>query len=256
MFGKIAIKVSRRGFMKISIVIPVYNEVEYIKTLIGRVQSVPLENTTKEIVIIDDFSTDGTREFLLDLQRLQMESQHSPDPNVDTIKILFQEKNLGKGSALNRGFSLCTGDVVIIQDADLEYDPNEYPKLLQPIRNGFADVVYGSRFLGGPHRVLYYWHYLGNKFLTTVSNVFTNLNLSDMECCYKVISREVLEKIDIQQNRFGVEPELTAKLAKMNCSIYEIPISYFGRTYEEGKKIGWKDGINALYCILRYNLFS
>lgn len=234
--------------MKLTIIIPAYNEVLYIEEILERVQKVELENITKEIIIIDDYSTDGTRDFL--------ENISNQKKNQEEIKIHFQERNRGKGAAIRLGFGEATGDVILIQDADLEYDPNEYPKLIKPIQDGVADVVYGSRFLGGPHRVLYYWHYLGNKFLTTVSNIFTNLNLTDMECCYKLFRREIIENISTKQERFGIEPELTAKIAKLNCRLYEIPISYYGRTYAEGKKISWKDAINALYCIFRYNLLK
>lgn len=254
-----------RTTIKLSVVIPVFNEIPYIKEIIHRVQAVDIESVSKEIIIIDDYSSDGTREFLKSIVAKQTtqygksinDSQFSFDIDFDTsnIIIIFQEKNRGKGAALRRGFKEATGDVIIIQDADLEYDPNEYPKLIKLIQQGVADVVYGSRFLGGPHRVLYFWHYVGNKILTTLSNIFTNLNLSDIESCYKVFRREILDQISIKQNRFGVEPELTAKIAKIGCKIYEVPISYYGRTYEEGKKIGWKDGIKAIYVIIRYNLF-
>ena len=244
--------------MKLSVVMPVYNEMRFIEEILKRVQAVDLE---KEIIIIDDYSTDGTREFLQEL----MKAQQSVNParlgfsigvklRIDNIKIIFQEKNMGKGAALRRGFKEAQGDVVVIQDADLEYDPQDYHKLLEPIRRGEADVVYGSRFLGGPHRVLFFWHYLGNRFLTLLSNVFTNLSLTDMETCYKMFRQEVLNSIELEQNRFGFEPEVTAKVAKERWRIYEVPISYYGRTYEEGKKINWKDGIKAIWCILRYNL--
>jgi glycosyltransferase involved in cell wall biosynthesis len=213
---------------------------------------------------VDDCCTDGTREFLEDIVQTQANQNTKtfkpPEPgqefDIANIRILFHDKNQGKGAALRRGFKEATGDVVIVQDADLEYDPTEYSKMLEPIQKGIADVVYGSRFLGGPHRVLYFWHYVGNKFLTTLSNMFSNLNLTDMETCYKMFRREVLDGIEIKQNRFGFEPEFTAKVSKRGCRIYEVPISYFGRTYAEGKKIGWKDGMQALYCIIRYNLFS
>jgi glycosyltransferase involved in cell wall biosynthesis len=210
---------------------------------------------------VDDASTDGTRELLeklagaVEAGESQFALQADDDPlDVGNIRVFFQERNRGKGAALRRGFAEAAGDVVIIQDADLEYNPADYGKLLEPIRDNVADVVYGSRFLGGPHRVLYFHHYMGNTFLTLLSNALTNLNLTDMETGYKVFRREVLRRITIQQNRFGFEPEITAKVARMGCRIYEVPISYYGRTYAEGKKIGWKDGLQAVYCILRYNL--
>lgn len=228
--------------MKISVVIPVFNEVGTIKEIVARVQAVELE---KEIVIVDDYSTDGTREHLGEIDRAN-----------DNVKVLYHDHNQGKGAALRTGFEQVTGDVVIIQDADLEYDPREYPVLLEPILDGRADVVYGSRFLGGPHRVLFFWHYVGNKFLTLLSNMFTNLNLTDMETCYKVFKKEVLHELEIKSNRFGFEPEFTAKVAKKHFRIYETPISYSGRTYAEGKKIGWKDGVKAIWCILWFRFFD
>jgi len=250
--------------MKLSIVIPVYNEYQFIAEILKRVNIVNLGDIQKEIIIVDDCSTDGTRELLMDIFTMQKNSQFKEFElpgseeklSVDNIKILFQDKNQGKGAALRKGFMESTGDVVIIQDADLEYDPKEYPKLLQPICEGIADVVYGSRFLGGPRPVFYFWHYVGNRFLTTLSNMFTNLYLTDMETCYKVFRRKVIDNIEIKQNRFGFEPEITAKIAKQRWRVYEVPIAYYGRTYKEGKKISWKDGIRALWYIIKYNLFQ
>ena len=228
--------------MKLSIVIPCYNEAKTIRTLVERVRNSPYPD--KEIIIVDDCSRDGTRDVL----RTQIE------PLVD--KILYHEVNQGKGAALRTGFAAATGDAVIVQDADLEYDPDEYPKLMRPILDGKADVVFGSRFMGGEaHRVHFFWHMIGNKFLTLLSNMFTNLNLTDMETCYKVFRRDVLQRINIEENRFGFEPEITAKVSKLNVIIFEIGISYYGRSYAEGKKIGWRDGFRALWAILKYNLF-
>ncbi|MFA6224312.1 MAG: glycosyltransferase family 2 protein [Desulfomonilaceae bacterium] len=227
--------------MKYSIVIPCFNEFQTISKILLRVRESPLE--TKEIIVVDDFSTDGTRNLL----------KEPLAPLVD--RTIFHDKNLGKGTALRSGLAEVSGDIVIIQDADLEYDPQDYPKLVKPILEGKADVVYGSRFMGGDaHRVLYFWHDVGNRFLTLISNMFTNLNLTDMETCYKVFRREVIEQINIQEDRFGFEPEVTAKIARIGCPIYEVGISYSGRTYTEGKKIGWKDGVRALCCILKYNV--
>lgn len=231
--------------MKISIVIPCYNEKKTIDKIVDAVIEATKFAESREIVIVDDCSTDGTRDIL----KGQLSTK------VD--KILFHEKNAGKGAALRTGFENVTGDIVIIQDADLEYDPVEYPKLVKPIQDGRADVVYGSRFSGGEtHRVVYFWHMVGNKFLTLMSNMFTNINLTDMETCYKVFRREIIQQIKIEENRFGFEPEITAKVAKLRCRIYEVGISYFGRTYEEGKKIGWKDGFRAIYAIVKYNLLK
>ncbi|MCI0458803.1 MAG: glycosyltransferase family 2 protein [Gemmataceae bacterium] len=228
----------------LSVVIPVYNEEEWIRELLHRVQAVPIP---KEIIVVDDCSTDGTRDILRELE------------GAEGLRIFYQQVNQGKGAALREGFKHATGNVVIVQDADLEYDPAEYPRLIQPILENRADVVYGSRFIGESHRVLYFWHYVANKVLTTLSNMFTNLNLTDMETCYKVFRREVLQGVQLKSNRFGFEPEITAKIArKRNPSwrIYEIPVSYSGRTYEEGKKIGLKDAIQAFYCIVRFALFD
>lgn len=228
--------------MKLSVVIPCYNEKETILSIVERVKEAPVE--IGEIIIVDDCSADGTRDIL----REKLEQ----DP---LCKVAYHEQNQGKGAALKTGFQLCQMDVVIVQDADLEYDPQEYPQLLRPIKDGKADVVFGSRFMGGqPHRVVYFWHMMGNKFLTLVSNMFTNINLTDMETCYKMFRREIIQAIEIEENRFGFEPEITAKIARMRCRIYEVGISYYGRTYEEGKKIGWKDGVRALWAILKYNL--
>ena len=227
--------------MKLSIVIPVYNEAATISKIVDLVRSVDA-GMEKEILLVDDCSRDGTREVLEKMGR----------DNAD-LKVLFHEVNRGKGAALRTGFAAATGDVVLIQDADLEYDPHEYPRLLQPIVDGHADVVYGSRFLGGgAHRVVFYWHYLGNWLLTTLSNMTTNLNLTDMEVCYKVFKREVIQNIPLKENRFGFEVEVTAKIARRKLKIYEVPISYYGRDYSEGKKIGWKDGFSALRCIVKY----
>jgi glycosyltransferase involved in cell wall biosynthesis len=226
--------------MKLSVVIPVYNEMETIEEILKRVQAVPHE---KEIIVIDDASTDGSKAWLA-------------QASLEGVTILFHSKNQGKGAALRTGFEKVTGDIVIIQDADLEYDPREYDQLIEPILDGRADVVYGSRFTGGPQRVLFFWHYVGNKFLTLLSNMLTNLNLSDMETCYKIFRAELLQKITIKCNRFGFEPEITAKFAKLRCRIYEVPISYSGRGYEEGKKITWRDGLAALFHIFWFRFFN
>ncbi len=225
---------------RISVVIPVYNEEETVLEVIERVRSTEL---VSEIVVVDDGSSDGTWNVLQGLNH--------PD-----VRIFRHEKNSGKGSALKTGFAHVTGDIVIIQDADLEYDPAEYPVLISPIVQGRADVVYGTRFAGGTHRVLFFWHYVGNRLLTLLSNMLTNLNLTDMETCYKVFRADVMRKIDIKSKRFGVEPELTAKVARMGCRIYEVPISYYGRDYLEGKKITWRDGLAAVWHILRFRFFK
>ena len=228
--------------MKLSIIIPVYNEKHTIEEVINRVRETDV-GMEKEIVIVDDGSKDGTQDVLNNL-------------NFPDTKTFFHAKNQGKGAALHTGFSNAQGDIILIQDADLEYDPAEYPTLLKPILDGRADVVYGSRFLGGPHRVLFFWHYVGNKLLTTLSNMLSNLNLSDMETCYKVIKKEILDRITLKSKKFGFEPEITIKLAKLKVKIYEVPISYSGRDYSEGKKIGWRDGIAAIYHILRFKFFK
>jgi glycosyltransferase involved in cell wall biosynthesis len=227
--------------MKLSVVIPVYNEIQTIHEIIDRVQNITIE---KELIIVDDFSTDGTREYLQQLK----------DEN---IKVFFHHQNKGKGAALQTGFQHVSGDIVVIQDADLEYNPEEYHLLMKPILSGKADVVYGSRFLSGSERrVLLFWHYLGNRFLTFLSNMVTDLNLSDMETCYKMFRADILKKITIEQNRFGFEPEFTVKIAKLGLKIYEVGISYHGRDYSEGKKIGWRDGIVVLWYLMKYRFFS
>jgi glycosyltransferase involved in cell wall biosynthesis len=228
--------------LKLSVVIPCFNEVATIERIIAAVRASP--HPDKEIIVVDDGSSDGTREKISGELR----------PLID--QLVMHEKNQGKGAALRSGIRAATGDIVIIQDADLEYDPNEYPNLIAPIAEDRADVVYGSRFMGAaPHRVLYFWHRLGNGFLTLLSNMFTNLNLTDMETCYKAFRRGVIQSIEIEEDRFGFEPEITAKVSKLGCRIYEVGISYYGRTYAEGKKIGYRDGFRAIYCIVKYNLF-
>jgi glycosyltransferase involved in cell wall biosynthesis len=228
--------------MKLSIVIPVYNEKATIREILRRVRAVKLP-VRKEIIVVDDFSGDGTRDILARLKGRD-------------LRVELHEKNQGKGAALRTGFARATGDIVLVQDADLEYDPKEYPQLLAPILDGRADVVYGSRFLGGPHRVLFFWHFVGNRVLTMLSNMVANLNLTDMETCYKVFRRDILKKLRLRSNRFGFEPEVTIKLAKLRCRVFEVPVSYSGRDYAEGKKIGWKDGLAALFHIVRYRFFD
>ena len=226
--------------MILSVIMPVYNETDTIQAILKRVQAVAID---KEIIVVDDCSTDGTREKLEALDA------------TDNVSVVYHNQNQGKGAALRTGIELARGDLVLIQDADLEYDPQEYSKLIGPILEGKADVVYGSRFVGGEsHRVLYFWHYLGNRFLTLLSNSFSNLNLSDMETCYKVFRREVIQSITIEESRFGFEPEITAKIARKGVRVFEVGISYSGRTYEEGKKIDWRDGCRAIWCILKYSL--
>ena len=227
--------------VKLSIIIPCYNESETILSLIEAVKKSPVTN--REIIVVDDGSKDGSKDILNKLE----------DPEV---RVIFHAKNKGKGAALRTGFKEAKGDICIVQDADLEYDPQEFPLVIQPILDGKADVVFGSRFQSGrPHRVVYFWHRIGNGLLTLMSNLFTDLNLSDMETCYKAFRREVIQSVNIRENRFGFEPEVTAKISKMNLRIYEVGISYYGRTYDEGKKIGWKDGVRAIYCILKYNVW-
>jgi len=228
--------------MKISIVMPCFNEVQTIETIIQKVMQASA-SFERELIIVDDCSSDGTKDLLKNIK------------DYRCIRTVFHDTNMGKGAALRTGFAHASGDIIIIQDADLEYNPDEYPKLLKPILDGKADVVYGSRFIGGEsHRVLYFWHALGNKFLTLLSNMFTNLNLTDIEVCYKVFKKEILDKIELKEDRFGFEPEFTAKISRIGCSIYEVGVSYYGRLYSEGKKIQWKDGVRAIYVIIKYGL--
>ncbi len=227
--------------MKISIVIPCYNESSTISKIIEKVKNE--KNYDKEIIVIDDFSTDGTREIL----------KNDISEKID--ELILNDRNFGKGYSVRQGIKRAKGDIILIQDADLEYDPSDYSKLIEPIKKDYADVVYGSRFVGSEEkRVLFFWHSIGNYFLTTLSNMFSNLNLTDMENCYKVFKSEIIKNIELKENRFGFEPEVTAKIAKKNCRIYEVGVKYYGRTYDQGKKIGWKDGVSAIRCIFKYNL--
>ncbi len=238
----------------VSLVIPVYNEMGTLAELLRRVVAVDMR---KELVIVDDCSTDGSRELLARLASEGLSALESARPaNETSLRVIFQEKNRGKGAALRRGFEDATGDIVIVQDADLEYDPREIPRVVQPIVDGDADVVFGSRFTGTPRRVLFYWHAVMNNLLTTLSNMTSGLNLTDMETCYKAFRRDVIQSLRLEEDRFGFEPEITAKVARGHFRVYEVPISYHGRTYEEGKKIGWKDGVRALYAILKYAVKS
>ncbi|MFW6108748.1 MAG: glycosyltransferase family 2 protein [bacterium] len=234
-------------YSRLSILVPVYNERDLVGALLDRVRAAELPGgLEREIVVVDDGSTDGTRALL----------EAYAGEHADCVRLFLHERNQGKGAAVARAVAEATGDILLIQDADLEYDPADYPELLRPILEGRADVVIGSRFLGGPHRVLYYWHYLGNRLLTTLCNMLTNLNLTDMECCYKVFRAEVLEGLALRSRRFGIEPELVARAAQLGCRVYEVPVSYYGRDYAEGKKITWRDGLAALWHILRFALFS
>jgi glycosyltransferase involved in cell wall biosynthesis len=239
--------------LTLSVVVPVYNERGTILQILDRIRRVPIR---KEIIVVDDFSTDGTREILHDVERDERSRDSRRVDELNSVRVVFHERNCGKGAALRTGFTHLTGSIVIVQDADLEYNPDEYPDLIEPILDGRADVVFGSRFIGETHRVLYFWHYVGNKLLTTLSNMLTGLNLTDMETCYKVFRREVIDELSptLKSNRFGFEPEITAKVGRGKLRVYEVPISYSGRNYEEGKKITWRDGVQALWCMVRYSI--
>ena len=243
--------------MKLSLVIPVYNELATLPEIVSRIAAVDLD---KELVFVDDMSSDGSRELLSDLREQGLErwlaahGKKRPLRRTNEVQVLLQPQNMGKGAALRAGFAAATGDIIVVQDADLEYDPQDLPRVIAPIVDGIADVTFGSRFIGTPRRVLFFWHQMLNSGLTLLSNMFNALNVTDMETCYKAFRADVLKAITVEENRFGIEPELTAKVAKMRLRIYEVPISYHGRTYEEGKKIGWKDGVRAIYCIVKYGV--
>jgi glycosyltransferase involved in cell wall biosynthesis len=243
--------------VKLSLVIPVYNELPTLREIVSRIAAVDLD---KELVFVDDMSKDGSRELLAELRDQGLErwlSGHEvkrPRLRTNEVQVLLQPQNMGKGAALRAGFAAATGDIVVVQDADLEYDPQDLPRVIQPIIEGIADVTFGSRFIGTPRRALFFWHQMLNNALTLLSNMFNDLNITDMETCYKAFRRDIIKSITVEENRFGIEPEITAKVAKMRLRIYEVPISYHGRTYEEGKKIGWKDGVRALYCIVKYGI--
>jgi glycosyltransferase involved in cell wall biosynthesis len=243
--------------VKLSLVIPVYNELPTLREIVSRIAAVDVD---KELVFVDDMSTDGSRELLTELREqglqrwLSAHDKQRPLLRGNDVQVLLQPKNMGKGAALRAGFAAATGDIIAIQDADLEYDPQDLPRVVQPIVDGIADVTFGSRFIGTPRRALFFWHQMLNNALTLLSNMLNDLNITDMETCYKAFRRDIIKSITVEENRFGIEPELTAKVAKMNLRIYEVPVSYHGRTYDEGKKIGWKDGVRAIYCIVKYGV--